>query len=222
MNKEVVISLYYVALSCMADYGLKLDQTKELMELLINNDFSLVDKVKKLNITSDDLLNIVKELKKYSIKLNDTDKEIISSSLVNTFYSWIYHLSIACDKKLTYTERERENYQAILTEVKIELLLSYLKYGKNLKKEYKSFKSDFKQYGSNLGVISQLADEKDNNIKLCIDERIKDEKKLLAEYGDIFNITRSMLRTTFEQDIIEIKRNHRLKNIEKGVERVLA
>lgn len=207
-NKRSTMSLYHAALGCMLDYRFKFEQTKKYIDLLTKGDIKLVDEIKKLKLPSSELLNIIQELLKHNVEVNEIEREILSNGLIKTLYSWIYHIHTAENKNLGYLERERGNYQALLQEIKLDLLFAYLKEEKNLKDEYESFKGDLKDYSVNLVLIAELADNKNNEaeIKLCIKERAKDANRLLSKYNNTFALTEDMFLTAFERDLIESKK----------------
>lgn len=207
--RETVIKHYYV-LICIMIESLNYKKVEEYISKMLENNFSVIQNLKELSVPSD-IINCIKEIKKYNYSLNEKEKCKINELAVN-IYKAVYYSKLAKDKTRTYKERERNNYKYILASIRYNKALKELLNNTNLDKEFSSFKNDFKDYASNLAVISDAVDNKDgeDDIKVCIQYRRTQAKNLVKKYGDIFDVTEDILRTSFEQEIIERKRQNKL------------
>lgn len=201
MTRQSVINNMFIVITLLNQNKVKYGEACNIVESILNNN--------KVMIKNKDISEEINVLCKGTNLLSDNDKIIIKDSLLKEWYLMEQYLTKLEDKTASYVERERSNYNYVIKDILIRVLMTYLLKDINVKKEYLAFKNDYREYSKHL---KNIADILDTNNKKVIDTQLKkaleDRKaaaKCIIEKYKLIPIYETDLRSVVERELCIIK-----------------
>ncbi len=227
MVKKSIINQIYVAICIFIENKLNIEYCKRFLSDLLSNN---VNK-EQLSIMGDSgefLMEIAKNFKESGVTFNEIKTSLIIEDYTKHVYATSYYIGIMTNKELSLQDRQKAKNNLIIRDALCATIKGYLTdstRGRELKKIYKEFKTDFEVYKTNTQVIIDMITNNPNDnesIREAIKERVKESKKLNDKYSKYFDVGEYNLRSVLEDDILENKRKDHLSELEQSVADLIA